>query len=289
MKKLQNKINDVFEGTFGKTPLHERLSDIKNEALELSRYQSVKDIKSEAGDVLCSVIQLLNENGWTINEVVEETLKKIQSKSTYNALGRKKNVAIIGLAGNPPTMGHVGMGEFLLGQGLVDEVWFMPCFEHMAGKKMVSSEHRLEMLRIATEHNACLKVFDFEIKNQLGGETYHTVKKLENDPLREQHRFFFVIGQDNANNFDKWYNFEYLQKMATFIVLKREGYESSGDWYLKEPHVFINKTFLAQPVSSTLIRSLLSNDHRTEEDQQRLSKLINPKVLEYIIKHKLYT
>lgn len=287
MNKLQKKIDEVFVKTFGKTPLHERLSDIKNEAIELSRYQSVKDIKSEAGDVICSAIQLLNENGWTLEEVVEETLKKIQSRNTYSQLGRKKNVAILGLAGNPPTLGHVGMGEFLLSQGVVDEVWFMPCFGHMAGKKMELPEHRIQMLKLATEHNACLKVFDFEIVNELGGETYHTVKKLEQDPIRESHRFFFVIGQDNANSFDKWYNFEYLQKMATFIVLKREGYEASGDWYLKEPHIFINKTFMHRPVSSTLIRSLLSKK-RTSEEDKILNEIINPKVLAYIQEHNLY-
>jgi nicotinate-nucleotide adenylyltransferase len=287
MKKLQSKINEVFLKAFGKTPLHERLNDIKGEAIELSRYQSVKDIKSEAGDVLCSAIQLLNENGWTIEEVVNETLSKIQSKSIYNTLGRKKNIAILGLAGNPPTQGHIGMGEFLLKEGVIDEVWFMPCYDHMSGKRLVEPQHRIEMLKIATQHNACLKVFDFEIKHQLGGETYHTVKKIEQDPLRESHRFFFVIGQDNANSFDKWYNFEYLQKMATFIVIKREGYEATGDWYLKEPHVFINKPFLNKPISSTLIRSLLTKA-RNPQEEQLLQEILNPKVLEYIQKHKLY-
>lgn len=287
MKKLAEKINKVFTDTFGKTPLHERLADIENEANELTRYQSVKDIKSEAGDVICSVIQLLNENGWTVEEVVEETLAKIKSKGTYQQLGRKKNIAIIGLAGNPPTMGHIGMGEFLIKEGKVDEVWYMPCYEHMAGKKLVSAEHRLEMLRIATEHNPCLKVFDFEIRHQLGGETYHTVKRLENDPLREQNRFHFVIGQDNANSFDKWYNFEYLQRMASFIVLSREGYVAQGDWYLKKPHMFIGKKFLHQTISSTLIRTLLSKE-RNEEEEKILSEIINPKVLAYIREHQLY-
>jgi nicotinate-nucleotide adenylyltransferase len=287
MKKIQEEIDKVFTKTFGKTPLHERLQDIKSEALELSRYQSVKDIKSEAGDVLCSVIQLLNENGWTIQEVVKDTIEKIQSRNTYNKLGRKKNVAIIGLAGNPPTKGHTGMGEFLLNEGIVDEVWFMPCFDHMAGKRLVSPEHRIKMLELATEHNSSLKVFDFEIKHELGGETYHTVKKLEHDPLRESHRFFFVIGQDNANTFDKWFNFEYLQKMATFIVLKREGYDATGDWYLKEPHIFINKKFLNHTISSTIIRNLLNKERDIEEEQQLLN-IIDPKVLDYINKHKLY-
>lgn len=287
MKKLQEKIDKVFLSTFGKTPLYERISDIKNEAVELSRYQDVKDIKSEIGDVLCSAIQLLNENGWTIEEVVDETLKKIQSKSTYKTLGRKKNIAVLGLAGNPPTLGHIGLGEFLLTQGVIDEVWYMPCFDHMAGKKLVSPEHRLSMLHLATEHNSSLKVFDFEIKHQLGGETYHTVKKLEQDEVREQHRFYFVIGQDNANNFDKWYNFEYLQRMATFIVVKRSGYEATGDWYLKEPHLFINKSFTDLNISSTLIRNLLSKK-RNKEEEKLLSQIINPKVLEYIESHNLY-
>ena len=287
MKKIQDKVNKIFIKNFGKTSLEERLNDIKGEALELSRYQDIKHIKEESGDLLCSLIQLANESGWDINDLIEATLNKIENKQIYKELGRKKSIAIIGLAGNPPTKGHVAMGEFILSQAIVDEVWYMPCYKHMGGKDLVSPEHRLAMLELALEHNSLLKVFDYEIKHKLSGETYYTVKKLETDSLRDTHRFMFVIGQDNANSFDRWVNFAYLERMISFIVLKREGYTAKGDWYLKEPHIFLNQNFKEKQISSTLVRELLSRKRNSFENKE-LDEMLNPKVKEYIIKNKLY-
>jgi nicotinate-nucleotide adenylyltransferase len=287
MKKAQEKINKVFSKTFGKTPLKERLDDIRSEALELSRFQDIKHIKEESGDLLCSLIQLINESGWDAEELVDQTLDKIRQKNIYQSLGRKKNIAIVGLAGNPPTKGHVEMGEYILSEGIVDEVWYMPCYEHMGGKNLVSAHHRLAMLELALSHNPSLKVFDYEIKHKLSGETYFFAKKIEQDPIRENHRFMFVMGQDNANNFDRWYNFEFLEKMLPFIVVNREGYEAKGTWYLKEPHIFLNKKFKEFQISSTLVRELLSKK-RNNNDNKSLLKMIDQKVLDYIKKHKLY-
>jgi hypothetical protein len=45
MKNIQQKINDVFIEHFQKTPLNERLKDILNESIELSRFTDIKNIK----------------------------------------------------------------------------------------------------------------------------------------------------------------------------------------------------------------------------------------------------
>lgn len=201
--------------------------------------------------------------------------------------GNKKDIAIIGLAGNPPTQGHVSMGEFLLKKGYCDEVWYMPCYDHVAGKDLVSSRHRLKMLDLAIEHNPLLKISDLEIKYKLTGKTYYTVKKLENPELIDKYNFKFVIGQDNANSFHKWYKFNYLKEMVNFIVMNREGYTPEGSWYLKEPHIFIKQKFQTREISSTFVKELLSKN-RNNEEEKTLKEIVNPKVLDYIIKNKLY-
>jgi len=48
----------------------------------------------------------------------------------------KTNVAILGGAFDPITIGHVQVAEQVLAKGLVDEVWFMPCFKHRFGKRL---------------------------------------------------------------------------------------------------------------------------------------------------------
>ena len=62
--------------------------------------------------------------------------------------------------------------------GGVDEVWMMPCYEHLAGKSMAPPEQRLEMCRLAARSARGVGVFDYEIRHQFRGETYHLVKKL---------------------------------------------------------------------------------------------------------------
>ena len=61
--KIQDRVNDVYGGCFGQTPLNQRLQDILNGAIELSRYTSVKNLREKAGDLMGSLIQLYNECG----------------------------------------------------------------------------------------------------------------------------------------------------------------------------------------------------------------------------------
>lgn len=58
-----------------------------------------------------------------------------------------------------------------------------------------------------------MKAFDFEIVNKLGGETYHTIKRLLDSSLVDEYDFSLVIGMDNANTFDKWYNYKELERL----------------------------------------------------------------------------
>jgi NTP pyrophosphatase (non-canonical NTP hydrolase) len=51
-KDLQKKVDNTFREHFGYTPQTERLNDIQGEMNELMRYQDVKNLKEETGDLL---------------------------------------------------------------------------------------------------------------------------------------------------------------------------------------------------------------------------------------------
>src|SRR5690606_15794536 len=115
-------------------------------------------------------------------------------------------------------------------------------YGHMYGKQMASPEDRLEMCRIASEHDKRIKVFDWEICNKMAGETYHVVKLLQDEPIaKHECDFSIMIGMDNALTFHKWYNYHLLERMIRFVVIPRAGYtpDMGAAWYLKAPHIYV--------------------------------------------------
>lgn len=285
MKEMQKRVKEVFEENFGYTPLNERLKDIQSEFFELMKWNDVQNLQEEAGDLLCSLIQLHNESGWDVEHNILCTLDKIKSRHLqYKSLGRKVKVAIFGGAFDPITEGHIQTAQFVLNtSNEFDEIWLMPAYKHMYGKEMAPARDRLEMCKIAAEVDGRIKVFDYEIKNELAGETFNLFKRLKTDvDFKDKYNFSMVIGLDNANSFDKWVNFEELERMVRFVVVPRKGVERDlkVDWYLKAPHIFLNKETDIIEASSTSVRRELKMGAKP-------GGLSFP-VFDYIVQNKLY-
>lgn len=307
---LQNIVDKTFTEAFGTTPLTQRLDDILGEAIELSRYTDLKNLREETGDLLASTLQLVNECGWDVGELIHENRDKIRKRQLqYKSLGRKKNIALLGGAFDPIHKGHIELAQFVLNTSKTfDEVWLMPCYQHMYNKEMESAEHRLEMCRIAARNDGRLKVFDFEIEQKLSGETYNMVKRLQDtDQAKHECDFSVIMGLDNANTFSNWVNYEELERMVRFVVVQRQGYEIDPkvDWYLKTPHIFLGDAAINN-MSSTRIRSALARreqqvegmlrhiplEHANEKVKEGIEKAIgygiDPEVLNYIYENNLY-
>ena len=304
IQEIQKKINKIYTSTFGRTPLKQRLGDIQKEVYELCRYTDLRSLREEAGDLLTSLLQLYNECEWNPEEVIEANLSKIKKRrKQYKALGRKVQVAILGGAFDPITLGHIQVAKLILDQSMVfDEVWVMPCFDHIYSKHMQSPEHRIEMCRIAARVDGRIKVFDYEIRNKFSGETYNLAKRLfEDNKYKDSHSFSFIIGLDNANTFDQWVNYEELERLARFVVVPRTGEKAKRgvNWYLRDPHLFIEPDEPLMEISSTMVRkdfgmlSLAStraaiNQEVLNDPTLAFNTGLDKDVKEYIIKNKLY-
>jgi nicotinate-nucleotide adenylyltransferase len=120
----------------------------------------------------------------------------------------------------------------------------------------------------------------------LKGETYQTIKLLQDeDYAQHQYNFSMIIGMDNANTFDKWVNYELLEKMIRFVVVPRPGckIDTSVNWYHKPPHIFMGYCDSnIEPISSTLFRNL----YKTDRDGAK--RLVGKEVYDYIFKNTLY-
>ena len=154
---------------------------------------------------------------------------------------------------------------------------------------MVDAKHRLEMCKIAARTDKRIKVFDYEIKHQLRGETYNLFKKLKQDKEFKKYNFNMIIGIDNADTFDKWVNYKELEKMVKFIVVPRKGYvkNENVNWYLNKPHIFLDNSDIIE-CSSTFIREKLYEYTYSIEQVRLLIHYIDIEVLEYIMENNLY-
>lgn len=295
IKQWQDCVSDLFLETFGRTPLRERLDDIFDQATRLHRFSDVIEMREKTGNLLSSLLQLTYEMDWDPGELLQENFELIKRRSLqYKTLGRKKRVAILGGAFDPITKGHVEVLKFVLNcSGRFDEAWLMPCYSHMYSKQMQAPEDRLEMCKLAVQHDRRLKVIDVEIKNKLAGETYWVVKSLQEDSgFCENYDFSLIIGQDNANTFDKWVNYEKLVNLISFIVVPRKGEkrDESVNWYLESPHLYMNPENDIPEISSTDIRDTLSRFYKNngEGDYNFLKENLDKDVLKYIMNKKLY-
>jgi nicotinate-nucleotide adenylyltransferase len=291
LEKIQKRVSKVFNEAFGRTPLKQRLDDILGEVIELTRYSDDKNLNEETGDALASLIALCDERGLDFTDLVEATLSKIERRKVqYNTLGRKVKVAILGGAFDPIHPGHILVAKFVLNTSKeFDEVWLMPAYEHMHGKNMAPANHRLAMCELAAKSDGRIKVFDYEIRNKLSGETYQTIKLLQEEKLyKDKYHFSLIIGQDNANTFDKWVNYIHLEKLIRFVVVPRKGVapDPKVNWYFKPPHIYLpnDEKHTLNDKSSTEIRKMLSSYKRSVET----SAYLDYDVHNYIIKKGLY-
>lgn len=284
-RELQDRVGHAFKEAFGRTSLRARLKDIQNEAIEMGRWIDLQNLEEEAGDLACSLLAFFHESGLSFEEAVQRTLAKIEArKQQYHALGRKLKVALLGGAFDPPTLGHIAVAKFVLdSSGEFDEVWLVPCFKHMYNKGMSSARDRMAMLGYAVQNDGRIRVCNYEIENELGGETYHFLKSLMDSGLSQTHEFSYIIGMDNANHFDRWVNFEELERLIRFIVVPRVGEEpnTDRDWYLKSPHIFLQCDTPLPNTSSSDVRAQVSEGVYSTD-------MLDPAVLDYIERKGLY-
>lgn len=165
-----------------------------------------------------------------------------------------KKIAIYGGSFDPIHVGHIAVAKEA--SSYVDEVWMMPCFNHMYDKKMRPAINRLAFARLAIDGLNKIHVSNFEIKYELTCGTYDTLKLLQQ--YYPDCEFSLVIGQDNADTIEKWKNSQKLINEFRVIVCSRHEHSTVDKWYLKPPHIYVRDLDIPE-ISSTKIREWLSN------------------------------
>lgn len=130
-------------------------------------------------------------------------------------------IAILGGAFDPIHKGHLQIAKVALKKLPIDEVWFMPSAETpLKPSQIACFQDRCAMIQAAIRPYRHMKLCTLE--QELGGISYtiETVKYLQKQyPM---HTFCWLIGDDQALQFDKWKASEELKKRIPFYVFSRE-------------------------------------------------------------------
>lgn len=187
-------------------------------------------------------------------------------------------LGIIGGAFDPVHYGHLSLGKEVLEKLDIDEVWLLPCYNHVFGKKIESFHHRYRMIELALEEIGERRIKASDYEGRRGGNSYtiDTVKGLLSEyPDLE---IYWIVGADIIETFDKWKEPEELVKIAKLVIIPRNGKLPK---YIPENSILL-KDSITQDFSSTEIKKLLN-------EGKSIEGFTTKNVIDYIRKNNLYS
>lgn len=141
---------------------------------------------------------------------------------------KNKKIGILGGSFDPIHNGHLAIAESAYRDFSLDEVWFVPA-GHSPNKKeadMTDAVMRAEMTELAVSDIPYFKVSRIELESEETSYTYRTMLKLkEQYPFYD---FYFIMGADSLDYFDKWVHPEIICENATILVAVRDELDQNA-------------------------------------------------------------
>lgn len=184
-----------------------------------------------------------------------------------------RHIALFGGSFNPPHICHTLATLWVLQTQDVDELWWIPTYQHAFDKALAPFETRIAMCELAISDLTRVKIH--RIEETLGGEsrTIDTVQALHE--RYENTRFHLVIGADILEEVHRWKNWDGLMELVDLIVVGRKGYDHPNGKQIIDLDL--------PDISSTIIRQALENS-----DYESIGDWISRNVLEFIARENLY-
>lgn len=182
---------------------------------------------------------------------------------------------------NPVHKGHIAIAEWVLDQGLCEEVWFVvsPRSPFKRQEELAEEQHRLEMVRTAageSSHPDRIRACGIEFDLPKPSYTVDTLQALEE---RYPNRTFSIlIGEDNVSGLPRWKGYDRFIRKYRIWYYPRSG--GDGTKYDTPAKVLPSAPLL--DYSATEIRRRLRLGEPVEE-------MVTPGVYRYIEKHGLWT
>lgn len=138
-------------------------------------------------------------------------------------------VACFGGSFNPPHRGHLAIALAALRNARFDEVWFIPAkVAPLREDEPVDFLVRCELLHAMIRPYRRLRVCTIEAKLPQPSFTIATVEALQ--ASYPDIEFAWIIGSDQAMQFDRWKDAEKLKQRIAFYVVPRQSEDPIPTW-----------------------------------------------------------
>ena len=189
----------------------------------------------------------------------------------------KMRIGIYGGAFNPIHNGHLHLLDTLYRAqtpfGGLDKLLIVPTANppHKSAGDLIPATHRIAMIRLAVESLPCadkIEISTIELESREKSYTYTTLVKLKE--LYPNGEFILFIGSDQLFDFQKWYRYQDILKLAQVRAITRQECQRQA-------------VLVAKPVvvSSTQIRQRVAQG-------ERIADLVPAAVADYIQEKGLY-
>ncbi len=192
-----------------------------------------------------------------------------------------KRVALYFGSFNPIHKGHIALAEWVVEQGLCDELIFIVSpqnpFKEQADLAPEFSRYEMcEMACKASRYPEQIKVSAVEFVLEKPSYTINTLRYLREN-FGSDMQFSILIGADNVEALDKWREYEEILRDYPLLVYPREGYSVEK---------FADKiNFLAD---APLFNFAATDVRKMIAEGKDFRDMLSVEVAHYIIQNKLY-
>jgi nicotinate-nucleotide adenylyltransferase len=196
-------------------------------------------------------------------------------------------VGVLGGTFDPVHLGHLAMAEAARESLDLEEVILVPAGRPITKTpgRVTSSEHRLEMLRLAASGSPYLSVSTIEIERPGPSYTVDTVTELRRQ-YQGNNEIYFILGWDSLAQLTEWREPARIIEMCRLVAVPRPGCPRPDLKLLESsiPGITQRVILLEKPridISASTIRELAARGESTDH-------LVPGAVAEYIREHRLY-
>ncbi len=192
-----------------------------------------------------------------------------------------KRIGLFGGTFDPIHFGHLSLAVDLYEKNDLDEVWVFPAgiSPFKQDQNVTDAERRLEMTRLAVEPYPHFKVREDEVRREGVSYAIDTVRLLLEEASENAYSIF--LGSDAAAGVSRWKEVDELVQLVDFFVGWRPGTDLDHSQLLAPLQKGITPT-RALDISSTEIRERFKKGLCS-------AHLLPEKVIDYIVKHQLYS
>ena len=140
-------------------------------------------------------------------------------------MGSHMRIGLFGGTFNPVHLGHLRSAEEVRESFQLQQVFFIPSANppHKEGKDIISSIHRIEMVRLAVEECPGFSVSDIEMERPGKSYSIETIDHF-NELYGPGSMLFFIMGMDAFADIVTWKDYRGLFSRCNFVITTRPGY-----------------------------------------------------------------